>query len=76
MKEKIKLSGTESFLMRIADHLRKNMEESEYKEYIFDLLFLKRMSDVFEEKREQVIALASVLHTDEKNYLHFGLPTK
>lgn len=52
MTEKIKLSGLESFLMRIADYLRKNMEESEYKEYIFGLLFLKRMSDVFEEKRE------------------------
>ena len=54
MTEKIKLSGLESFLMRIADYLRKNMEESEYKEYIFGLLFLKRMSDVFEEKRELV----------------------
>ena len=52
MTKKIKLSGLESFLMRIADYLRKNMEESEYKEYIFGLLFLKRMSDVFEEKRE------------------------
>mgnify|MGYP002552766496 FL=1 len=54
MTEKIKLSGLESFLMRIADYLRKNMEESEYKEYIFGLLFLKRMSDVFEEKRENL----------------------
>lgn len=27
-------------------------------------------------KREQVIALVSILHTNEKNYLHFGLPTK
>lgn len=52
MTEKIKLSALENFLMRIADYLRKNMEESEYKEYIFGLLFLKRMSDVFEEKRE------------------------
>jgi len=54
MKDKIKLSGLESFLMRIADQLRKSMDESEYKEYIFGLLFLKRMSDVFEEKQEQV----------------------
>ncbi|MGP1436556.1 MAG: N-6 DNA methylase, partial [Phocaeicola sp.] len=61
MKDKIKLSGLESFLMRIADYLRKNMEESEYREYIFGMLFLKRMSDVFEEKREQL----------KKDYQHF-----
>lgn len=54
MKYKIKLSGLESFLMRIADQLRKSMEESEYKEYIFGLLFLKRLSDVFEEKQQEL----------------------
>lgn len=52
MKQKIKLSSLEAFLMRIADQLRKSMDANEYKEYIFGLLFLKRMSDVFEEKRE------------------------
>ena len=52
MNKKIKLSGLESFLMRVADQLRKSMDASEYKEYIFGLLFLKRMSDVFDEKRE------------------------
>lgn len=54
MKQKIKLSSLEAFLMRIADQLRKSMDANEYKEYIFGLLFLKRMSDVFEEKREQL----------------------
>lgn len=53
-KIKIKLSGLESFLMKIADQLRKNMEESEYREYIFGMLFLKRMSDVFDEKRDEL----------------------
>lgn len=52
MNKKITLGGLEAFLMRVADQLRKSMEANEYKEYIFGLLFLKRMSDVFEEKRE------------------------
>lgn len=55
MKAKIKLSQLEQFLIRIADQLRKSMEESEYKEYIFGLLFLKRLSKVFEEKREELL---------------------
>ena len=47
----------ESTLWRAADILRGQIDSADYKNYIFSILFLKRLSDRFDEEVENAVSL-------------------
>ena len=52
----LSVSQLERYLWSAADILRGSIDSSDYKSYIFGLLFLKRLSDRFEEEAEKFVA--------------------
>ena len=51
---KLNLDTLKSHLWESANILRGSIDAADYKNYIFGLLFLKRLSDVFEEEAERI----------------------
>src|SRR5437867_3608197 len=51
--------GFEQTLWQAADKLRNNMDAAEYKHVVLGLIFLKYISDAFEERRREIIRESS-----------------
>ena len=70
----LSVAQLEQYLWSAADILRGSIDSSDYKTYIFGLLFLKRLSDRFEEEAEKLIAegvLEDVAWTDPDEHQFF-----
>lgn len=55
-KKEVKEELIEKQLWKAADKLRKNIDAAEYKHVVLGLIFLKYISDAFEELYEKLIA--------------------
>lgn len=55
MSERIELNELETYLYSSADILRGHVDASDYKSFIFPLLFFKRICDIYDEENEKLV---------------------
>lgn len=63
------LLNIESQLWEMADKLRGNISASEYKDVVLGLIFLKYISDSFDERYQELVALGEGFEEDEDFYI-------
>jgi len=75
---KINLEALESHLWKSADILRGHIDAADYKNYIFGLLFLKRITDCFEEEAQNLLQEKQdrILAYEERDNHDFFVPEK
>lgn len=72
--EKLTVDRLERYLWSAADILRGSIDSSDYKNFIFGLLFLKRLSDRFEEECEALVKEGD--DPEDKDNHQFFVPKK
>ena len=75
---KLTIDQLEAYLWGAADKLRGKIDSSDYKSFIFGFLFLKRLSDVFEEEAEKLIAAGNgpEVAWEDRDYHRFYVPKR
>lgn len=75
MGSRLTLQQLEQFLWKSADILRGKIDSSDYKKYIFGLLFYKRISDVWDEEYQKVMDEFNDKNLAKADYNHrFQVP--
>ena len=64
MSKRISLPELETYLWDSAVLLRTNIDAGAYKQYIFPLLFFKRLCDVYDEETEELTMKNMFVDTD------------
>lgn len=70
----LSLSTLETWLWDSANILRGSIDSSDFKNYIFGLLFLKRANDVYEEEVENIMAKENLSKKDAEDEPYFRIP--
>ena len=76
--EKVNLELLKIHLWKSADILRGHIDAADYKNYIFGLLFLKRISDVFDEEVERILRETGnqKIALEDRDYHAFFVPER
>lgn len=71
---KLDLQSLENWLWDSANILRGSIDSSDFKNYIFGLLFLKRANDVFEEEVENIMRRDGIGRDEAEQETYFFIP--